>query len=100
MQLSEIHWAGRVNICSKICFCLIYVFTFYLKISKYFYFLVTLGSQGKCEEAHSFLKAVPKLVVRKTQLEIFLSRKVSVRFMSLYSCIILAFFLQSDNGKK
>ena len=74
-----------------------HVFRFCQEISKYFYFLVTLGSQGKCEEAHGFLKAVPKLVVRKTQLEIFLSRKVSVRYISLYSYIILVLTLQSDN---
>lgn len=36
---------------------------------------VTLGALGRSDEAYMFLKSVPKLVVRKTQLEIFLARK-------------------------
>ena len=39
-------------------------------------FSVTEGSLGRSGVAYEYLKSVPKLVVRKTQLENFLNRKV------------------------
>lgn len=46
--------------------------------------LVTQGSRSHFDEAHDYLKSIPKLVVRKTQLESYLARKVRSFFQWLY----------------
>jgi len=45
---------------------------------------VTEGSLGRLDVAQQHLKSVPKLVVRKTQLENFLNRKVNQLFCTIF----------------